>query len=197
MSALLLFGPVTGTYGHEALAHAIRFASRNKKDCQWLLDIVQDFPNVHDTIINSLDIEALHKSSNNDAASRGLLEDLAHAFATGSPLPTDVALSNKVIVPTVVACQLLQYQKFVQDAAFATSAANGPNLNSDPFAVVSAQESQTLGFCVGLLAAFAAATSANRIQFRRNASAALYLALLIGSESFVVYTLFPLTRKPC
>jgi hypothetical protein len=85
----------------------------------------------------------------------------------GRPLETPYPLPNKVLIPLVVIFHLAQYTDFL--------GRTGVNVDE-----TWKSPGETVGFCTGLLSAFAVATSANKTDFAKHGSVAIRLGLLVG-----------------
>ncbi|KAI0903911.1 hypothetical protein F4823DRAFT_635078 [Ustulina deusta] len=92
---------------------------------------------------------------------------MAEAFRLGRPLETPYPLPNKVLIPLVVIFHLTQYTNFLGRAG----------VNVDEAWKI---PSETIGFCTGLLNAFAVASSASKTDFGRYGAVSVRLGLLVG-----------------
>ncbi|KAJ8113646.1 hypothetical protein ONZ43_g5111 [Nemania bipapillata] len=108
-------------------------------------------------------ISAALPTTHND---KGYLQvlDLAEAFRLGRPLEIPYPLPNKVLVPLVVIYHLAQYIDFLG------------------YTGISVDDTckETIGFCTGLLSAFAVANSKDKAEFERYGAVAIRLGLLVG-----------------
>ncbi|KAI0412771.1 putative polyketide synthase [Xylaria grammica] len=158
-AAVFVFGPVPLSCNPAQVARVRRAVVSNTHNA-WILKIVAQLPQLWTTISTAL------PSLDDDTGYRQIL-DLAEAFRLGRPLQTPHPLPNKVLIPLVVILHLTQYAGFLGRAG------------------VNAEEAwksccETVGFCTGLLSAFAVATSANDADLQRHGAAAIRLGLLVG-----------------
>ncbi|KAI3324539.1 putative polyketide synthase [Xylariaceae sp. AK1471] len=156
---VLVFGPLSLSCNSEQLSRVRKAVVGNAQNA-WILDLVAQLPQLWTKI--STAIPALQ----DDSGYRQVL-DLAEAFRMGRPLETPYPLPNKVLMPLVVIFHLAQYTDFLGRA--------GVNVEE-----TWKSPSETVGFCTGLLSAFAVATSANNTDFEKYGSIAIRLGLLVG-----------------
>ncbi|KAI1170697.1 putative polyketide synthase [Nemania sp. FL0916] len=157
--AVLVFGPLSLSCNPAQVSRARNTVVGNTHNA-WIIDLIAQLPQLWTTISTAL--PSLH----NDTGYRQVL-DLAEAFRLGRPLETAYPLPNKVLLPLVVIFHLAQYTDFLGN-----SGANIDEAWKSP--------SETVGFCTGLLSAFAVSSSANKKDFEKYGAVAIRLGLLVG-----------------
>ncbi|KAI1778853.1 putative polyketide synthase [Hypoxylon cercidicola] len=169
--SLLIFGSQIA-YSEEAL-NDIKNTLQNKLSRQWLLDTVAGLTKQWDVY------EELPKITNAvGPQTRQLLEKLGPWLESDGSKPLGVqgeALPGAVFVPLIVLAQLVEYRRYLQ--------ASNNSSESDPQAALVAKKTPALGFCVGLLAAYAAASSHNLEELDQYGAVAVRLAMLAGALS--------------
>ncbi|KAI8961031.1 hypothetical protein F5Y11DRAFT_367017 [Daldinia sp. FL1419] len=160
---ILLFGPLALSFDEVSFSQVRKTVAEND-EFRWAFDTITEFPRILKSLTTS--IPGLSTTS---AFSQ--LEDLSDAFRTGRPLDTSFPLPNKLLIPLVTITHLTQY------ADFFYSRTEGQH--TGPFNA-SSSERETLGFCTGLLSAFAVSSADNYEHFKKYAATAVRLALLIG-----------------
>ncbi|KAJ8124282.1 hypothetical protein O1611_g9359 [Lasiodiplodia mahajangana] len=157
--AVLVFGPLSLSCNPAQFAR-VRRAVVDNAHKTWILNLVSQLPQVWKTISTAL------PTLQNDKGYKQVL-DLAEAFRLGRPLEIPYPLPNKVLIPLVVIYHLAQYTDFLGRVGIdidETCKSPGENI----------------GFCTGLLSAFAVATSGNKADLERHGAAAIRLGLLVG-----------------
>ncbi|KAI1187676.1 putative polyketide synthase [Nemania serpens] len=157
--AVLVFGPLSLSCNPAQFARVQKAVAGNT-DNAWILDLIAQLPQIWTTISTAL------PTLKDDVGYRQVL-DLAEAFRLGRPLETAYPLPNKVLIPLVVIFHLAQYNDFLGRA--------GVNVDDEW-----KTPGEIIGFCTGLLSAFAVATSANKKDFERYGAVAVRLGLLVG-----------------
>ncbi|KND88239.1 Conidial yellow pigment biosynthesis polyketide synthase [Tolypocladium ophioglossoides CBS 100239] len=163
--AVLLFGPLALSFDYTHFAQ-VRKAVMNTADNKWIFEIVAQLPRLWNTItaaLPSLQVEPGH----------GQLVDLAEAFLTGRSLETPSPLPNRLLIPLVVISHLTQYAQFLGRTGVEVDE------RIDPFEKTKYGK-ETLGFCTGLLSAFAVSSAGNRAEFETYGAVAIRLGMLIG-----------------
>lgn len=162
---VLLFGPLELSLDSVAFTH-IRETVVTIEDHHWILDIIAELPHCWKIVTNDLP---------NLQAGRGLehLEHLKRAFLTESPLAIAFPLSNTVLIPLVVIFHLTQYVALLKSTRVELDE------HVDLFAA-SKRDSETLGFCTGLLSAFAISSTDRKEDFCKFGAAVVRLGMLIG-----------------
>lgn len=157
--SVLIFGPLSLSCNPAQVAR-VRKAVVSSAHNTWILNLVSKLPQLWTTISNAL------PSLQDDSGYRQVL-DMAEAIRLGRPLETPYPLPNKVLIPLVVIYHLTQYTEFLQHA--------GVNVDE-----IWKSHQETVGFCTGLLSAFAVSASANKADFERYGAVAIRLGLLVG-----------------
>lgn len=162
---VLLFGPLELSFDSVAF-NQIRETVLKVEDHHWILDVIIELPYCWRIVTNDL---------LNLQAGPGLkhLEHLKRAFLTENPLEMAFPLSNTVLIPLIVICHLIQYVGFLKST--------GVELDErvDLFAA-SRRGRETLGFCTGLLSAFAISGTDSKEDLCKFGAAAVRLGMLIG-----------------
>ncbi|RYP78383.1 hypothetical protein DL771_000568 [Monosporascus sp. 5C6A] len=163
--ATLLFGPLALSFDSTQFAQ-VRKTVIDTDDNKWILETVARLPQAWDTITAA--IPGLHVPP-----ARGQLVDVAAAFQTGRPLETQYPLPNSLLIPLVVISHLTQYAEFLRRTS--------PEIDDriEPFQA-SNRGKETLGFCTGLLSAFAVSSAESKADFETYGAVAIRLGLLIG-----------------
>lgn len=127
----------------------------NSANHVWALRTIDELPDIWETICNELP----HLRASPGAAH---VSKLGSWFRKGKL--EMASLPNTLLSPLVVVAQLTQYATF---AAMREEEALPP--------------SETVGFCIGLLSAFAVSAATRRSDFERYAATAIRIALLVGA----------------
>ena len=163
--AILLFGPLALSFEYTHFAQ-VRQAVVDNANNMWMFEVYAQLPRLWNTItaaLPSLQIESGH----------GQLVDLVEAFRTGRHLDIPTPLPNSLLIPLVVMSHLAQYAQFLERSC------GEFDDRIDPFET-SKSGKETLGFCTGLLSAFAVSSSRNRADFEIYGAVAIRLGMLIG-----------------
>lgn len=158
--AMLLFGSLALSF-NDAAFHQLRRTITGSKSLTWLLDTLSKLADDCDVVFAC--VPAL-----NHAHVRDQLVDVRDALTTGRSLRTFGRLHNTVLAPLVVASHLAQYVDLLEHS----------HITQEEF--VSKGDRETLGFCTGLLAAFAVAGSHNQSDLEKYGAAAVRLSMLVG-----------------
>jgi hypothetical protein len=164
---LLLFGSLALSFDAAAFSQLCKTVVETE-DHSWILKTIVELPQCWDAVTAALGVPTSQAE-----AGRRQLEDLGDAFQTGKPLETLFPLPNKVLVPLVVISQLIQY------AAFLSCTSSEPDHRIDHFAS-STQNTETLGFCTGLLSAFAVSSACSKEEFIKYGAVAVRLGMIVG-----------------
>ncbi|KAI1354706.1 putative polyketide synthase [Xylaria sp. FL0043] len=156
--AILVFGPIPLSLTPEHISRVQRAVSTTRN--AWILKLVAQLPQLWTTISTAL------PTLQDDTGYRQIL-DMAEAFRLGQPLQTPSPLPNKVVIPLSVIFHLTQYTDLLGRA--------GVNINETWKSL-----GEAVGFCTGLLSAFAVAASASKADLERHGAVAIRLGLLIG-----------------
>lgn len=170
--SLLVFGSQIA-YSEKAV-HDIKATLQNKLSRQWVLDTVAGLPKYWDALA-----EGLPKITDTiGSQGRQLLENLGPWLESNESKPLGVqgdALPGVVFVPLIVLDQLTEYRRYLQ--------ASNNGSKSDPQAALAANKTPALGFCMGLLGAYAVASAHNLEELDQYGAVAVRLAMLAGALS--------------
>lgn len=162
---VLLFGSLALSFDETAWTQ-LRNVVAEDDEYQWIVETIAQLPQDYKTIVDALpDIQAGSASAQ--------LQNVKDAFQLGRPLDSPFPLPNMLLIPLVVIHHLTQYHAI----HLRTSAEVDNSL--DVFASLKSRM-ETLGFCTGLLSAFAVSSSSTRQEFVRYGAAAIRLGMLIG-----------------
>lgn len=164
---LLIFGPKSSSYDWAYLNHVrlrVIDDSRNK----WILEQVRELGTLLQSIQEHITILKL-------AECRTWLQFLLRWFETGDAEGVQVSeLPNVVAVSLVVIGQLTEYTWYSGQVRDDQDELGQNVLELEP-------DTETAGFCIGMLSAIAVACSSTWAQLHRNGSAAIRLAMVIGA----------------
>ncbi|EMR67659.1 putative polyketide protein [Eutypa lata UCREL1] len=160
--SLLLFGPQTTSFSNKSLSE-LRSALKGQK---WAVDTLSELPAILETA--STRIPTLRS-----IPGKQLLENL-HKWLTDGPPEYDVGdLPNTLLAPLTVLTQLTEYQRYLE-----LHHGDAPDAHAT---LVRAKNTTALGFCEGLLTAYAISSSASTQEWNHNAAVAVRLAMLVGA----------------
>lgn len=180
-STVLLFGPQVLSFNRQfnKLKHSL---SSEAVEQSWILDAVVGLPEYYDALVAKIPrIRSLPLDRNH-------LANL-YPWLRTSPLKHDGQqgledLSNLILTPLVVLTQLTQYWRYLKLNHRGNTVELNSNLQADLIAQQRNDETgnpQTLGFCTGLLSAFAVASAKTQKEFEKYGAVAIRLAMLIGA----------------
>ncbi|KAK3376218.1 hypothetical protein B0T24DRAFT_699496 [Lasiosphaeria ovina] len=157
-STLLLFGSQALSFNAEAFA-ALRASVWGTGEQQWVGEALASLAGCWDGFLQAF------PKYNVDSGAKELLADLDKWFRTGVMRPgvldgASPRVPNIVLSPLVIITQLVGYMRWQPDET-------APVLG-------------TLGFCTGLLSAYAVALGKDKTQVRTHGATAVRLAMLIG-----------------
>lgn len=158
---VLLFGPNLLSFNLEQYTHLRSTIQGNARYGQIIVRTIAELPRWWQSISSAF--PHLQVLPGAELLLRAWHEDLTTSKPPQLPFP----LSTTLLAPMVVVTQLVQYLEYRD---------NTTQLVSRP----AAKTEETLGFCTGLLTAFAVASSATPEQFEKYAGVAIRLAMLIG-----------------
>ena len=164
-NTVLLFGPQALSFDENDFYY-IRSTVLNNEHHRWILDVIAELPKCLCTISRNYPKWSTEPGYQ-------LLGDLKNWFNTGEISKTPFVLPNILLSPLVVIAQLTQYAKYLELASFETENGEDPHASSK-------HNRETLGFCTGLLSAFAVSSSSNRENFQKYGAVSIRLAMLIG-----------------
>lgn len=105
-----------------------------------------------------------------------LLNDLDSWFETGIVDQATFRLPNILLTPLVVLTQITQFSRYLS-----LSLSNSESQAGDLHTAFAQRNSETVGFCTGLLSASVVSSSSNQSEFRRYGAVAVRLSMLIGA----------------
>ncbi|KAI0117598.1 hypothetical protein F4776DRAFT_673079 [Hypoxylon sp. NC0597] len=168
-TTVILFGPQILSFKEESLEE-LRTTLSNGTSLHWILETVEDLPRCWNTITQNFPKLSALPGEN-------LLADLNDWLKNGRyKTQGDFNLPNLVLTPLVVITQLAQYWRFLK-LNHKVDAENGDLQES-----IVQRNTETLGFCTGLLSAFAVSCSSTEHDLKRYGAAAIRLAMLIGAH---------------
>lgn len=154
-----LFGPLSPSLSQSNLT-TLRGTILSSSRYAWVDQVLASLPSDYQSLVNNC--PELHNK-----ASEAQIVDLAVWLKTGQLALGGEQLPNSILAPLVVIAQLVQYGAFLdsQDA-----------IQEQPIV------EETVGFCIGLLSAFAVSLSpqCTTTEFAQNAGVAVRLAMLAG-----------------
>ena len=169
-STILLFGPQILSPDAQLL-HDLRSSIHDDQRVAqqaWAFTVLAELPEFWDRCISQL--ERLRS-----IPGRRLLQDLQR-WLTRGPEPKEetaiAAMPNTILTPLVVLTQLSQVWSYL-DVEYGSIKFG--------LEVLIEQKTRTLGFCTGLLSAYAVSSASNEVEFARNCAVAVRLAMLIGA----------------
>nr|QNC49737.1 Hfaza1A [Hypoxylon fragiforme] len=161
---LLLFGSQALSFD-EAYFERIRLNVVGDKDNRWMIDVVEDLSTYWNELCEII-------PSLRSLPGERWLKQHTHWLQHGSKEDQRPSqLPNIILSPLVIMGHLSEYVQH--------SAASGEGFQSEE-AEYQRANTETLGFCIGLLSAFAVSSSSTRAQFCQNGAAAIRLAMVVG-----------------
>ena len=159
-SVLFLFGPQILSFNKQSF-DKLRATVLNRPSNRWMLDTVSELPRYWT-------VASQHIPKLRSVPGEQLLQDLDRWFRTGTYPDGSFDLPNTVLTPLVVLVQLMQYSRYRE--------LGGPRPESP-------ERSSTLGFCTGILSAFAVSASApaGKEELDQFGAVAVRLAMLVGA----------------
>lgn len=156
---VVLFGPLSPSLSQSNLT-TLRATILGSPQHAWVEQVLTSLPAHYESLVT--ECPHLHNE-----ASEAQIVDLAAWLKTGSLELDGHQLPNSLLAPLVVISQLVQYRTF---------------LNSSDAAQERPIVRETVGFCIGLLSAFAVSLShgSSASVFEQNAGVAVRLAMLAG-----------------
>lgn len=165
-NTVLLFGPQALSFQQDVF-HQLKSTISDDADHRWMLDVLAELPTLFKTF--SGEFQKLHAIPGIE-----LLEDLNDWFKSAKAPPASFQLPNILLSPLVVLTQLTQYSKYL------TLAHPKPAYGQNRYSFHS-QETETVGFCTGILSALAVSSAGNHAQFQQYGAVAVRLAAIIGA----------------
>ncbi|KAJ0423889.1 hypothetical protein BJY00DRAFT_320959 [Aspergillus carlsbadensis] len=163
---LLVFGPQSLTFDKRALAR-LRDDINGSVHRAWIQETLADLSTYWDELCSVLpEVAALVPAAAQHLHS--LSRILEHGLEVSAPTSTSTSsLPSIILTPLVVLTQLIEYERYL---------ATHPQPN-DP----QSQPASAIGFCTGLLAAHAVASSHTESDLPRYGAVSIRLATLIGA----------------
>jgi hypothetical protein len=154
-----LFGPLSPSLSQSNLT-TLRATILGSPQHAWVEQVLTSLPSHYQSLTNTC--PNLH-----DRASEAQILDLAAWLQTGHLVLDKEQLPNSILAPLVVIAQLVKYRTF---------------LDSQDAIQEQLMVGETVGFCIGLLSAFAVSLShgSPATLFEQNAGVAVHLAMLTG-----------------
>lgn len=162
----LIFGPQFLFFTVESLIQLRSQCQESSGLHDWLLDIFTQLPS-HWAIISSALPFLEHLPG------KRLLEDVYNSIRTGNPPKTSFPLPNFLLCPLVIVLHLTEYIRYQEIVKF--------ERGQDWLSGGDVESLEVVGFCTGLLSAFAVSLSTNRQDLERYGTIAVRLAMLIGA----------------
>lgn len=166
-------GPTVLLFGSQALSFnessflQLRLTLLDTPSHRWVLDTIAELPNHWAALCNAF--PRLHVITGEK-----MLKDLNDWLRMTEIPQTDFPLPNILLTPLVVITQLTQYLKYIERGELDSAMENDNYLSFT-------QNAETLGFCTGLLSAFAVSSSRNLAQFQQFGAVAIRLAMFVGA----------------
>ena len=181
-ATLLLFGPQAFLFSKTSLDRLRGALSDGSASQKWVSDAISGLPHYWD-VLGRTNPKILKSVEGKQALDR--FREFLRQKAPMNKTQEDVAhLPNIVLAPLVVLAQLTDYQAYVETRKTADSGSRTDDLQMQMVAQHGLSGKNTihiLGFCVGLLSAFAVASASNEAKFQQYAAVAVRLAMLLGA----------------
>ncbi|XDG01217.1 hypothetical protein ABKA04_000832 [Annulohypoxylon sp. FPYF3050] len=167
---VVLFGPQVASFDKQSL-DKLRESLFKDTSLHWIQDTVADLPRLWDAILESFpDLNGL--------PGKKILSDFETWLRNGvDKRQSDKKLPNIVMTPLVVIAQLTQYRRYLELNSKGVAEPGTRDLHASFIQ----QDVETLGFCTGLLSAFAVSCSYNECDLKKYGAVAIRLAMLIGA----------------
>lgn len=180
-STLFLFGPQALSFDRQF--EKVRRSLADEAGRQhWIFDAVAELPRYWDALTEKFPKIKGVVPGEKDLAD--LDSWLRRAAVADDRQETLSNFPNLILTPLVVLTQLTQYWRYLE----LNHQIIGGGARSDLHANLltrpkneQANEVQTLGFCTGLLSAFAVASAKNQAEFEKYGAVAVRLAMLVGA----------------
>ncbi|KAL2810527.1 hypothetical protein BJX63DRAFT_434174 [Aspergillus granulosus] len=163
---ILLFGPQALSFNEKSFTE-LRNAVVSDTNNQWVVDAVSQLPASWETFTDHFPQLKVIEGGQR-------LRELVDWLSTGNITPAARTLPNVLLSPLVVISQLTQFTKYLR----LTQPDAG---SSDDIYTKIGPNTETIGFCTGLLSAMTVATTTDKAQFEQSAATAIRLATLIGA----------------
>ena len=167
-NTVLLFGPQALSFD-EGSFRRLRSSVSKSPDRHWMIDTIEALPRCWDVVS-----KAFPKLL--EIPGSELLRELEDWFRSGNMRQhTTSHLPNIVLSPLVVMIQLVQYTDYIELASISSQSDY-----QDPFTFPQC-DTETLGFCTGILSATVVSCSKNQTEFAELGAVAVRLAMLVGA----------------
>lgn len=164
-NTVLLFGPQALSFDEGVFRRLTTSLSKTSNQ-QWVLKTIKELPAHWEVFRNAFP----HLSA---VPGRELLHDLVDWFLDGSmPTQKPSGLPNVLLSPLVVIAHLAQYAEYMQLCH--------PEAHNEDSLAAPLPNTETLGFCTGILSATVVSCSTSKTQFSTFGATAIRLAVLIG-----------------
>ncbi|KAI1134063.1 hypothetical protein F5Y05DRAFT_417605 [Hypoxylon sp. FL0543] len=180
-ATVFLFGPQVLSFNKRSL-DKLRSMLSDGPARHWMLDTVSELPSYWDALSRKIP-EVVETSPG-----KKLLGDLEAWLREGlNDAQKDITdLPNMVLTPLIVLTQLTQYSRYLELSQIENEIGRDRSqidLQADLLTRQNLENKrfETLGFCTGLLSAFAVASSNNQDEFERYGAVAVRLAMLVGA----------------
>jgi len=147
-SIVLLFGPQALSFQEDSF-HLLKSDILSDTENRWILDVIAQLPTYLRTFLEEFPKVQV-------VSGIKLLEDLNDWISIGKIPPASSHLPNVILSPLTVLSQLTQYLKYLKLAH-----RGGQNLYGSH-----SQQTESVGFCTGLLSALAVSSAGNQAQFQ-------------------------------
>lgn len=160
---VLIFGSqALGSY--KKLFHSLHSHIRRSENVQWVGEVLKDLQRQRDALCQ------FYPKLEWDSSGLAYLAQLRNWLGDDTETYQWVDPPNIVLTPVVVAIQLIEYMKILDEEALTSSShKNAPKIG------------ECLGLCTGVLSAIAVACSPDIDQLTRYGAAAIRLAMLVGA----------------
>ncbi|MCJ1316259.1 hypothetical protein MMC15_001580 [Xylographa vitiligo] len=175
-----VFGGHIGPQSKQTLEKHVR-QILDGPNANWILDTVADLPRYWEAVIEK--IPEMAGTMQGDRLLAYLESWFRHGSASDDPIAPDAEIPDLWIGPLMIAIQLDQYWRYLE---FRSNGPAGKGVD-DPQAELVQQQStgsgkvETVGFCAGMIAAVAVASSHDRREFEKYGAAALRIGVLMAA----------------
>ncbi|KAL7625008.1 hypothetical protein AAE478_004222 [Parahypoxylon ruwenzoriense] len=181
-STVLLFGPQAVSFNRQSLDKLRHTLLEGTIGKHWVLNTVAELPRYWDTLTEKIPKIKGTVQGEKLLADLSLWLQQATLGDNGKGELED--LPNLVLTPLVVLTQLTQYWRYLEFNR--SSRGNGANIDLQADLITRQKDGETtrvetLGFCTGLLSAFAVASARNQDEFEQYGAVAVRLAMLVGA----------------
>lgn len=164
---VLLFGPQALLFDERSFRR-LRSSILSSASQYWVLDTIAELPGHWEALCQKFPkLLAVHGAE--------LLRSMDDWFRTGvMGQQGNSHLPNILLSPLVVIAQLTQYAEYLK-------LCESESQNRQNVYAPSPSDTETLGFCSGILSAIAVSCSTNQAQFAEHGGTAVRLAMIIGA----------------